>query len=210
MHLSQLSLTNFRNYGRLELSFGKGATLLYGQNAQGKTNLLEAIYYLATTRSPHAEYDNQLLNWEASETEDLIVVGRLVARLHTSSGDRQLEMRLIWERNGRGLRKQGAFRREALVDRRKVRLMDLLGNLRTVLFLPQDVQMITGPPSARRRYLDITLCQIDPVYCRNLSKYNKVLEQRNALLKQIAEGQSQRDCVLEPRVSEPWVSVCGI
>lgn len=193
MYLSQLSLTNFRNYGRLELTLSEGETLLYGQNAQGKTNLLEAIYYMATTRSPHAEYDYQLLNWEASEAEEPIVVGRLVAQIQTQAGPQQLEMRLIQERNGRGRGKQGSFRREALLNRRKVRLMDLLGNLRAVLFLPQDVQMISGPPSERRRYVDMTLCQIDASYCRTLSNYNKVLEQRNALLKQIAEGSSNLD-----------------
>lgn len=193
MYLSHLSLTNFRNYGRLELELSPASTLLHGQNAQGKTNLLEAIYYLATTRSPHADFDHQLLNWEASEAEDPIVVGRLVANIQTVDGERLLEMRLIQERNGRGRRKQGSFRREVLVDRRKVRLMDLLGNLRAVLFLPEDVQLITGSPSERRRYLDITLCQIDTVYCRTLSNYNKVLEQRNALLRQIAEGSSNKD-----------------
>lgn len=190
MYLSQLSLTNFRNYGRLELPLSEGATLLHGQNAQGKTNLLEAIYYLATTRSPHADYDNQLLNWDAAEADEPVAVGRLVAHIQSGSGGCQLEMRLILERNGRGRRKEGSFRREALVDRRKVRLMDLLGNLRAVLFLPQDVQIVTGAPSERRRYVDITLCQIDAGYCRTLSNYNKVLEQRNALLKQIAEGSS--------------------
>ena len=79
MHVDHLSLTNFRNYGRLELSLPLGATLLYGQNAQGKTNLLEAIFYLATTRSPQAEQDQQLINWEALQAADPIVVGRLKA-----------------------------------------------------------------------------------------------------------------------------------
>ncbi|MEZ4517620.1 MAG: DNA replication and repair protein RecF [Chloroflexota bacterium] len=74
------------------------------------------------------------------------------------------------------------------MNRRKVRLMDLLGQLRVVLFLPEDVDMITGSPAARRRYMNVTLCQVDPAYCRHLSTYNKVLEQRNALLRQAAEG----------------------
>lgn len=191
MYISHLSLTNFRNYGRLELDLSPGATLLYGQNAQGKTNLLEAIYYLATTRSPHAEYDNQLLNWDAAETEEPVVVGRLVAQVQMATETKRLEMRLILERNGRA--RPSSFRREVLVDRRKVRLMDLLGHLRVVLFLPEDVQLITGSPGERRRYMDITLCQIDAAYCRSLSQYNKVLEQRNALLRQIAEGSGSLD-----------------
>ncbi|MCP4361978.1 MAG: DNA replication/repair protein RecF [Chloroflexi bacterium] len=200
-------MTNFRNYGRLELNLSPGATLLYGQNAQGKTNLLEAIYYLATTRSPHADYDHQLLNWEATQSEEPVVVGRLVAQIMTPDDKRHLEMRLIQERNGRNQGKVNSFRREALVGRHKVRLMDLLGNLRVVLFLPEDVQLITGSPSERRRYMDITLCQIDSIYCQTLSRYNKVLEQRNALLRQLAEGSGNRGIL--PIFSEKLVTLAS-
>jgi len=181
--ITQLSLTNFRNYGRLELKLPAGPTLLHGANAQGKTNLLEAIYYLATTRSPHADQDQELIHWEALDPKEPVIVGRLTAQLETSEGSKQIEMRLIKEQQ----RGQVTFRRQALIDRRKVRLMDLLGCLRTVLFLPEDVQIITGSPAQRRRYLDITLCQTNRQYCRALSAYNKVLEQRNAQLRRIAE-----------------------
>lgn len=186
MHVTHLSLTNFRNYGRLEATLPPGAVLLYGANAQGKTNLLEAIYYLATTRSPHADYDHQMINWEADQPDEPIVVSRLVAQVAAENAAHQIEMRLIKEQQN-GLGAKAAFRREALVDRRKVRLMDLLGTLRVVLFLPSDVALITGSPSDRRRYLDITLCQTDRFYCRTLSGYNKVLEQRNAALRRLAE-----------------------
>ena len=193
MHITHLSLTNFRNYGRLELDVPRGATLLYGNNAQGKTNLLEAIYYLATTRSPHADFDYQLINWEASQAEETIVVGRIIAQIVTGSGEQLLEMRLIREQKV-GLQQNGfSFRRQVLINKRSVRLMDLLGNLRVVMFLPQDIELVTGSPSIRRRYLDITLCQIDPIYCRALSHYNKVLEQRNALLRQLSEGSGSKD-----------------
>lgn len=191
MHVSHLSLTNFRNYTRLELDLMPGVTLFHGDNAQGKTNLLEALYYLATTRSPHTTQDPQLVNWEAAEAPEPVVVGRLQADVVRPAETRRLEMRLIQEarsdyRNGQ------SFRREVLVNRRKVRLMDLLGNLRVVLFVPEDVQLVTGTPSGRRRYMNVTLCQIDPAYCRALSQYNKVLEQRNALLRQMAEGRRPR------------------
>ena len=187
MHISRLSLTNFRNYGRLEVNLPTGPILLHGDNAQGKTNFLEAIFYLATSRSPAADQDQQLLNWHAGQPDDPLVVGRLVADVTVDdtlpATTRQIEMRLIREQQ------QGrtGFRREALINRRKVRLMDLLGQLRVVLFLPQDINLITGPPSGRRRYLDVTLCQLDRDYCGALSRYNKVLEQRNAQLRQIAE-----------------------
>lgn len=192
MHITHLSLTNFRNYGRLELTLPQNAILLHGQNAQGKTNLLEAIYYLATTRSPHADQDSQMLNWDAAQSDDPIVAGRLIAQIATQQGTHQVEMRLIQERKN-NVRNGQSFRREGLVNRRKVRLMDLLGHLRVVLFVPQDVQLVSSSPAKRRRYLDITLCQIDPLYCRALSDYNKVLEQRNALLRQLAEGSGNRE-----------------
>ena len=192
MQVRRLSLTNFRNYARLELDLPGGVVLLHGDNAQGKTNLLEAIYFLATTRSPHASQDQQLINWDAMQTDDPVVVGRLVADVARADGPRLLEMRLILEERGAwALNGQGSFRREALVNRGKVRLMDLLGHLRVVLFLPEDVDLATGPPANRRRYLNITLCQVDRDYCRELSTYNKVLEQRNALLRRMAEGQTR-------------------
>jgi DNA replication and repair protein RecF len=193
MRVSHLSLNNFRNYGRLELPLSPGATLLIGDNAQGKTNLLEALHYLATTRSPHASQDNQLVNWEASQSTDPLSAGRLVVDLASSGPPKQLEMRLILERREKN---QVSFRREALVNKRKVRLMDLIGQMQVVLFLPEDVGLVTGPPSERRRFLDITLCQVNRQYCRTLSQYNKVLEQRNVLLRQLAEGKGNQD-VLE-------------
>jgi len=189
VYLTHLSLTNFRNYSRLELALNPGPTLLYGANAQGKTNLLEAIYYLATTRSPYADQEQQLLNWDALRPDEPLVVGKLIAQLESGRDRRYVEMRLIKEQQ----RGRNSFRRQALVNRRKVRLMDLLGNLRVVMFIPEDVQIVTGPPAVRRRYMDITLCQTDRIYCRTLSDYNKVLEQRNALLRQIAEKGSGLD-----------------
>jgi DNA replication and repair protein RecF len=186
MHITHLSLENFRNYGRLELNFPLGATLLHGENAQGKTNLLEALTYLATTRSPHAGQDSQMLNWDMVSSPDPVIVGRLTAAIATKEGIRRVQMRLIREQKERG---QVSFRREALINGRKVRLMDMLGQLQVVLFLPEDVNLITGAPNMRRRYLNVMLCQIDRHYCRNLSQYNKVLEQRNATLRRLAEGQ---------------------
>ncbi len=192
MQVRRLSLTNFRNYARLELDLPEGVVLIHGDNAQGKTNLLEAIYFLATTRSPHASQDAQLINWEAMAADEPVVVGRLVADVERPDGPRHLEMRLIVEERGNWANNgQSGFRREALVNRRKVRLMDLLGHLRVVLFLPEDVELVTGVPANRRRYLNITLCQVDSDYCRDLSAYNKVLEQRNALLRRMAEGQTR-------------------
>ncbi|MEM7331792.1 MAG: DNA replication/repair protein RecF [Chloroflexota bacterium] len=193
MHISHLSLSNIRNYSRLEFAIPKGTTLLYGANAQGKTNILESIYYLATTRSPFTEHDSQLINWEATQQEEPIVVGRIKSQIFSDDYSNELEMRLIQESRPSSFKTQKSFRREVLINKRKVRLMDLIGNLRIVMFLPSDIQLITGSPAERRRFLNITLCQIDPIYCRTLSHYNKVLEQRNALLRQINEGLAQKE-----------------
>ena len=208
MQVRRLSLTNFRNYSRLELDLPGGVILLHGDNAQGKTNLLEAIYFLATTRSPHASHDQQLINWDAMMDDEPVVVGRLVADVQRPDASLHLEMRLIveergnWSGNG-----TGGFRREALINRRKVRLMDLLGKLRVVLFLPEDVDLATGPPANRRRYMNVTLCQVDADYCRDLSTFNKVMEQRNALLRRMAEGQSRNAAdvlqILTDKLIEP-------
>ena len=140
--------------------------------------------------------------------DEPVVVGRLVADVQRPDASLHLEMRLIveergnWSGNG-----TGGFRREALINRRKVRLMDLLGKLRVVLFLPEDVDLATGPPANRRRYMNVTLCQVDADYCRDLSTFNKVMEQRNALLRRMAEGQSRNAAdvlqILTDKLIEP-------
>lgn len=187
MRLTRIALANFRNYTHIDLQLPGGPILLHGGNAQGKTTLLEAIFYLATTKSPHTSNDRQLLNWYANGSTGALVVGRLAAEVVPAHDrrPRQLEMRLIRGQGGQA--GDASFRREVLVNGVKVRLMDLLGNLNVVLFLPQDVALVSAPPAERRRYLDITLCQVDRRYCKALSSYNKVLSQRNALLRTLQE-----------------------
>jgi DNA replication and repair protein RecF len=181
MRLIHLSLHNFRNYVRLDLDLLPGVTLLLGDNAQGKTNLLEAIYYLATTRSPHAGADREVINWLATEQEPLPYT-RLVGRVTRGAGEQTIEITLTQQANN-----DGRYRKQIRLNGVARRAMDLLGQLNVVLFLPEDIDLVTGSPSGRRRYLDATLCQIDPVYCRNLSRYNQVVTQRNALLRDLRE-----------------------
>lgn len=181
MRISHLSLTNFRNYARLELNIPPGVIVLHGDNAQGKTSLLEAIYYLATSRSPYTTSDRQLINWLAEE--EPLPYTRLVAEVQTGEGLKRVEVTIMLERDGPGLR----FKKQIRVNGLPRRVMDLLGQIRVVMFLPQDMDLVEGPPSTRRRYLNVTLCQVDPAYCRALATYDKVLTQRNALLKQLQE-----------------------
>ena len=181
MRLTHLSLHNFRNYVRLDLDLPPGVSLLQGDNAQGKTNLLESIYYLATSRSPHAGSDRELVNWLAVEQEPL-PYARLVGQVGKAGGESTIEITLTQQPNN-GAR----YRKQIRLNGVARRAMDLLGQLNVVLFLPEDIALVSGPPSGRRRYLDAALCQIDPAYCRSLSKYNQIVTQRNALLRDLRE-----------------------
>jgi DNA replication and repair protein RecF len=188
MHIEYLSLTNFRNFARLELALPEGSVLLHGANAQGKTSLLEAVYYLATANSPYTTADWQLINWRAEN--DVIPFTRLSADVVTRRSPlSRIEITLTRDRNGADQRTQKDVRLNGISRR----VMDLLGQLNVVLFVPQDLSLVEGSPSERRRYLDATLCQTDAEYCEALSTYEKLVPQRNALLRRIAEGQSSPD-----------------
>jgi DNA replication and repair protein RecF len=186
MYLSRLSLTNFRNYTRLSLDMPRRTMVLQGANAQGKTNVLEAIYYLAAARSPYASNDTQLVNWLAEQ--DDLPHARIDAEL--VRGNAIVHIEIILQHNGNG---QSRYRKYIRINGAPKRVMDLLGQANIVLFVPQDVSLIDGSPNGRRRYLDATLCQIDVQYCHALSHYSRVLEQRNSLLKQLRERNGSPD-----------------
>jgi DNA replication and repair protein RecF len=190
MLIRHLSLTNFRLYARLEASLPPGPLILVGANAQGKTSLLEALYYLATGQSHHAASDRQLINFLTLRTEAL-PFARIVAEAagQTDPAPRRIEIRLVVDAAqpagpDSGL---GRLRKEVLINGVKRRVGDLAGQINAVLFLPQDLSLVEGPPAERRRYLDLALSQVDPAYAFALAEYGKVLTQRNALLKQLQE-----------------------
>jgi DNA replication and repair protein RecF len=183
MRLNHLSLTNFRNYTRLELDLPGRLTVIQGANGQGKTNLLEAIHLLATGRSPRASVERELINWLASEGP--LPYARLVCDIGQDRATEKLELVLESGVNGAGA--GPTVRKQVRIDGAPRRGIDLVGHLRVVLFLPEDVSLVAGAPSERRRYLDIALCQIAPSYCRALSEYNRVIAQRNALLRRLRD-----------------------
>jgi DNA replication and repair protein RecF len=190
MYLSHLSLTNFRNFSRLELDLTEGITLLQGQNAQGKTSFLEAVAYLSTSRSLLAGAERELVHWLA--WEEPLPFARLVGDLVIDGGRKQrIEITLVQSSTSTA----GAplLRKEVRVNGVSRRAIDLVGQMPTVLFLPQDIELIAGSPSVRRRYMDIALCQMQHDYCRALGSYNKVLDQRNALLKALREQGGPRE-----------------
>ncbi len=187
MHIEHLSLTNFRNYARLEITFPSNRPIvLHGANAQGKTSLLEAIYYLAASKSPYTASDRQLIHWRAED--EPVQFARLSAEVNSKQqGFNRLELTLIMERANDG---SPRFKKSIRVNGADKRVMDLVGLVAVVLFLPQDLSLIEGSPVERRTFMDNTLSQVDRSYAQALNTYEKVLPQRNALLKRIAEGQS--------------------
>jgi len=183
MHLNRLSLTNFRTFSRLDLDIPREILLLVGGNAQGKTTLLEAIYFLSTFTSFHASSDRQLINFTLPE--NALTVGRIVGEFSRQDSDHRLEVRLIREPNGTN--GSTRFRKEVLLDGVKRKINQVVGQLNAVIFLPQMARIIEEGPSERRRYLDMVISQVSPRYVQHLSDYSATLTQRNALLKQLAE-----------------------
>lgn len=186
MFLRRLHLEHFRNYRRLDLVFDRPWTLIQGANAQGKTNLLEAIHYLATGKSGQARTEREVVGWSA--TEEPIPFARIRGQVEHAGGTTELEI-LFTPRGD-----TPHFTKQVRINGVARRTLDLIGILRAVLFLPEDIALVTGSPGERRRYLDVALCQIDRDYCRHLARYQKVVTQRNSLLRQLREqGASPRD-----------------
>ena len=183
MLISHLSLTNFRNFIRLERDLPEGSTILVGANAQGKTSLLEAIHYLAGATSPHSTNDRQLINFLS--LQETTPFARIVAEFRRQDRLHRIEIRIRLESTG--TLGEHRLRKEILINGLKKKVGDLSGLFNVVMFLPQDMGVIEGSPDGRRRYLDFTLSQADPVYAQTRQEYAKVLTQRNALLKHLQE-----------------------
>jgi len=173
MHLRQLSLRHYRNYPKKDFSFSSGTTLVVGPNAVGKTNLLEAIYLLATGKSFRAELE-----------EEMISYGQVMANVSGLLSNKEKLAIILTTGQVLGKRVAKKIYRVNGVNRRMV---DFLGNLKVVYFGPEDLEIIIDSPSIRRNYLDSVLEQTDREYRRASVSYKKGLRQRNKLLEQIRE-----------------------
>jgi len=188
VYLKHLSLTNFRNFTRLDIDVPRRSVLLVGDNAQGKTSILEAIYFLAALTSFQTNADRQMVNF--LEARNTPAVSRIVGEYVRGNRIHKLEVRLILEPTGvNGQR----LRKEILLDGVKKQTSDTIGKFNAVVFVPQMSQIIEGGPDERRRYLNLALAQAVPAYAGILSNYTKALEQRNALLKSLAERGGNAD-----------------
>ena len=194
MHVAQLSLTNVRSFRQLELELTPGLHVITGPNGSGKSNLLESIALLATARSTRTANDIELIAWE-SLRDDPLPAARIGARVRTAEEQVQVEV-IVTTRGlvGIGGIGGGGGGAEPTVATRRFRVngvarraSDLIGRLRVVLFSADDLTIIEGAPALRRRYLDITISQLDAVYVRTLQRYQRVLQQRNSLLRRLQE-----------------------
>ena len=187
MNLSRLRLTNFRNFSHLDLELPLGLTVLYGGNAQGKTGILEAIYLMCIGRSFRALNDHELMRWEAGN-EDTILSGAF------QRGESRLQVIIGYKRSlGSGASHRRGIRREIRVNGSRRTTPQLVGLVNSVLFSADDIDLVYGPPSGRRRFMDIMISQADPLYFRSLQRYTRVVQQRNRLLKALQDHRANED-----------------
>ena len=191
MHISKLNLANFRNYTDLNLELSPHPMIFQGDNAQGKSNLLEAIWVLSTTKSHRATNERELINWSISN--EALPVARLFGAVQRSKDSITLETSLKLDKASRpdSSDSVGVVQKRIRVNGIVRRAMDVVGQANAVMFSAHDLDLIAGPPSLRRRHLDLINSQIDPHYLHCLQQYNKVLTQRNHLLSLIQQRQAQ-------------------
>ena len=165
MKLVNLELTNFRNYQNLKLDFHPNLNIFLGQNAQGKTNILESIYFLALTRSHRTSTDKDLIGWSDKNME----VAGLIQKKVTKT-----PLQINMTKQGRTVK---------INHLKQPRLADYIGQMNVIMFAPEDLEIIKGSPSIRRRFIDMEIGQIKPIYLYDTIRYNKILKERNAYLK---------------------------
>lgn len=181
MYLCRLQAINFRNYSAVDVELEPGQILLFGDNAQGKTNFLEAIYLLALTRSFRPGPESELISWRAKGFPFTRLVGHFVLK------HREIKIELVIQSGGSQAKKR------LRLNNQPTRARDVVGLVNVVLFTAQDMELVFGPPSLRRRYLNILGCQMSSHYLHQLQIYEEVLEHRNKLLSRIREGLSRPD-----------------
>jgi len=187
MRISRLQVTGYRNIERLEIDLPQRLNVFVGANAQGKSNILEAVYILATMRAARAEQDAQVIRREG--LDDVLPAARVVGQVETAEGSLKVEVTV----SGRPGPQGPIGTKTVKVNGVPRRLSDATGRITAVLFTVEDLDLISGSPSNRRRYVDITLAQVDRAYSTARSRFERILTQRNHLLKRIREGSAQRD-----------------
>lgn len=180
MFLKNIRLINYRNYHKLDLEFKNPVTVLIGDNAQGKSNLLESIYYLSTTKSLRASEDYQIINTNQNFAH---IEGQMVDRSNDDVTD--LEINLTTQ--------PGFLVKSTKINGLPKRIVDYIGHLYVVSFSPEDLKLVSDSPSLRRWHIDMAISQVDRDYKKLLTQYSSVLANKNKLLKSIRDGHAKVD-----------------
>ena len=169
MRIKRLRVENFRNLEKLDIEFSDGVNIIYGNNAQGKTNIIEAIYIFSFGKSFRANRDIELLKFDKEY---------FLSNIEIMKKDRELEMDFGFDKlsNKKMIKVNGVIQKK---------ISDIIGKLNVVVFKPEDIKIVTDAPSVRRKYIDYLISSISKGYLENITKYKKVLEERNNLLKEI-------------------------
>ncbi len=190
MLIRKIKIKNFRNIGEAELEFGTGTTVFHGKNAEGKTNLIEALYLPVAGRAFRTKHDANLI----------------------TCGESFSDVTTEWEAGGRNqtvsvryLKENGEVQRAVFVNGVKItRLSELFGRFRAVLFSPGDLSLVTGGPGERRRFADMAISGIDGIYLKRLQHYGRVLEQRNAMLRDVNKKLREKKTLPDLKIFNPW------
>ena len=169
MRIKRLKVENFRNLENLDIEFSEGVNIIYGNNAQGKTNIIESIYIFSFGKSFRANKDIELLKFDKEY---------FLSNIKIMKKDRELEMDFGFDKisNKKMIKVNGVIQKK---------ISDIIGKLNVVVFKPEDIKIVTDAPSVRRKYIDYLISSISKGYLENITKYKKVLEERNNLLKEI-------------------------
>ncbi|WP_100374338.1 DNA replication/repair protein RecF [Bacillus sp. FJAT-45037] len=175
MYIKSLHIRQFRNYDKVDLIFDEKMNVFIGENAQGKTNAIEAIYVLALAKSHRTSKDKELIGWDEE-------FARLHGQVLRTSGS--VELDVVISTKGKKVKLNG-------LEQRK--LSEYVGAVNVVMFAPEDLNLVKGSPQLRRRFIDMELGQISPIYLHHLGLHNKVLQQRNFLLKDLQIGKGSKE-----------------
>lgn len=186
MYIERLLLKNYRNYDELDISFENKVNVILGENAQGKTNVMESIYVLAMAKSHRTSNDKELIRWD---TEYAKIEGR-IQKQHGS-----LPMQLVISKRGKKAKCNHIEQQ---------RLSQYVGNMNVVMFAPEDLNLVKGSPQIRRRFIDMEIGQVSPVYLHDISQYQKILQQRNHYLKML-QLKKQSDLTMLEILTEQFI-----
>ncbi|TYS84995.1 DNA replication/repair protein RecF [Rossellomorea aquimaris] len=188
MYIEQLELRNYRNYESIDVSFENKVNVILGENAQGKTNIMESIYVLAMAKSHRTSNDKDLIRWDEE-------YAKIKGRIQKYNGALPLELILS---------KKGKKAKSNHLEQSKLSLY--VGNMNVVMFAPEDLHLVKGSPQVRRRFIDMEIGQVSPVYLHDISLYQKILQQRNHYLKQL-QTRKQKDQTMLEVLTEQFIEM---